>query len=283
MTFGRFESGRTRAPLESSATSEVLESAHKKAKRVLENRSYTIAPHEFDRTYSKEEVDSDTKLALERRAQYEHDRTAEQQEAYMLAEIFEAILLSEGQESGWFGDDVKILKTTDYDDVINHTDLIAEWHPRTSRARALGLAVDVTFGPSTLEKKFSLLQDKIDRGQLGKLKYVHDEQKHAPHVVIGMSRETVRELMRLWTEEEYDALKKHPIQRVVLEQICAQLAKLGAYARSKGKESVARAYAESLETIRPILAQKMHIDAGALHSDAVATGIAKQLEKRFSI
>ncbi|MDB5238403.1 MAG: hypothetical protein JWM46_673 [Candidatus Kaiserbacteria bacterium] len=254
--------------------------AHKKAKKILESPVYKVSPNEFVKKYGKEVVDSDTAFAQAKRQEFEASDTERQKEAYVLAEIFEAILLTEGQESKWLGDDVKILKASDYDDIRNRVDLIAEW--RGQDAHTLGLAVDVTFGPTTLEKKFQHIQDDVDKGRLGRLKYAHSEQTSVPRVVIGMSKETVKELMSLWLEEDIGALAEHPIQRVLLEQIFSQLQTISRYARANGNAHIADAYERSLAPIRRLLSTKMSIPLDTMQSDSVSLGIAQQLEKRFT-
>ncbi len=265
-----------------SADDKLFFAAHKRAVKLLNSAQHRVSPEAYVKTYGKETVEKDTALAREQRAKYESDRTQEQKEAYMLAEIFEAIMLTEGQESGWLGNDVQLQKTTDYDDMFNHTDMIAEWHSNRAEAHTLGLAVDVTFGARSLEKKFERLQEDIQKGRLGKIKYAPKEQTGVPRVIIGMSRETVHELMHLWMEEEYDALAKHPIQNIVLEQILAQLQSISAYAERTGSHHVADAYRKSVQTVRTLLNSKHSIPAEAMQSDGISAGIKAQLAKRFT-
>ena len=278
--------GRRAVPEGVLAQREVAEDpriaqAHKLARRVLGSPEYKVSESEFIKRFTKKVVDEDTAFAKSKRLEFEARDTPQQKEAHVLAEIFEAILVKEGKESGWLGEDVKILKTADYDDIVNRTDLIAEWHGL--EAHSLGLAVDVTFGPSTLERKFQHIQEDIDKGRLGKLKYAHSEQTGVPRVVIGMSRETVKELMDLWLEEDFTALGEHPIQRVLLEQICSQLMAISQYARTRGNGHIADVYERSLTPLRRILASKSQIPLDAMQNDAVSAGIKSQLDKRFSV
>ena len=103
-----------------------------------------------------------------------------------------------------------------------------------------------------------------------------------PRVVIGMSKETVKELMGLWLEEDLTGLAEHPIQRVLLEQIFSQLQAISRYARTKGNGHIADAYERSLAPIRKLLSAKMSIPLDAMQNDSVSLGITRQLEKRFS-
>lgn len=266
-----------------SPEQKLLAAAHKRAQKILNSPQHRVSEQSFIKTYGKDVVEKDMSVARERRAGYESDRTPEQKESYMLAEIFEAMMLTEGQESGWLGDDVKLQKTTDYDDMFNHTDMIAEWHSNRAEAHSLGLAVDVTFGARSLEKKFDRLQEDINKGRLSKIKYAPKEQSSVPRVIIGMSRETVHELMNLWMEEEYDALGKHPIQTVVLEQILAQLQSISKYAETKGQQHVADVYRKSVQTVRTLLNGKSDIPSADMQHDRVSAGIKDQLAKRFAV
>ncbi|MBP9757957.1 MAG: hypothetical protein KBD06_05125 [Candidatus Pacebacteria bacterium] len=266
-----------------SADDALFLAAHKRALKILNDPQHRVSPDKYIKTYGKEVVEKDMQQAREQRARYETDRTPEQKETYMLAEIFEAMMLTEGQESGWLGDDVKLQKTTDYDDMFNHTDMIAEWHSNRADAHSLGLAVDVTFGARSLEKKFERLHDDINKGRLSKIKYAPKEQTGVPRVIIGMSRETVYDLMNLWMEEEYDSLAKHPIQAAVLEQILTQLQAISQYAESKQSHHVAAVYRKSIQTVRTLLNRKSSIPRGEMRSDTVSDGIKSQLAKHFSV
>ncbi len=276
-----------KAALETSDTRESLDdkvflAAHKRAVKILNNPQHRVSPEAYIKTYGKETVDKDRAMAREQRAKYDTERTPEQKETYMLAEIFEAMMLTEGQESGWLGDDVQLQKTTDYDDMFNHTDMSASWHSNRAEAHTLGLAVDVTFGARSLEKKFERLQDDIDKGRLSRIKYAPKEQSSVPRVIIGMSRETVQELMNLWMDEEYEALAKHPIQTAVLEQILAQLQSISSYAEAKQSHHVADVYRKSIQTVRTLLNSKKSIPSGDTRFDTVSAGIQSQLAKRFT-
>jgi hypothetical protein len=265
------------------AENALLIAAHKRAVKILNNPQHRVSAESYIKTYGKETVEKDMAHAREQRARYEAERTPEQKESYMLAEIFEAMMLTEGQESGWLGEDVKLQKTTDYDDMFNHTDMIAEWHSNRAESHTLGLAVDVTFGARSLEKKFDRLQEDIDKGRLSKIKYAPKEQTGVPRVIIGMSRETVHELMDLWMEEEYDALGKHPIQRAVLEQILAQLQSISRYAEHRKSHHVAEVYKKSIQTVRTLLNSTSSVRSADGQHDAVSAGIQSQLSKRFTV
>ena len=259
-----------------------LARAHRDAKKILNSSEHRISMEEFitdERT--KREVEEDIRFTEEKRLEFAKHDTLQQKEAFVLAEIFEAILLTEGKESGWLGENVRLLKASDYDDIVNRTDLIAEWHG--TNAHSLGLAVDVTFGPSTLERKFQHLQEDIDSGRLGKLKYAYKEQTTVPRVVIGMSRETVQELIDLWLDEDFATLRDHPIQRVLLDQIVDQLRYIAGYARTHGKGHLADVYERSLGPLRKVLNSKSHIRPDATQNDSVSAGIKAQLDKRFSV
>jgi hypothetical protein len=253
--------------------------AHKRAQKILNSPQHRVSADAYVKKYGKEEVEKDMNTARELRAKYESERDEQSKEAYMLAEIFEAIVLTEGQESGWLGDDVKIQKTTDYDDMRNHTDMIATWRSNRPDAHSLGLAVDVTFGARSLEKKFDRLQEDIDKGKLAHIKYAPKEQSTVPRVIVGMSREVVHELVDLWMEEDFTTLAEHPIQREVLEQIYAQLQAISAYALKSGQHHVADVYKRSIQTVRALLNSKS--DVSGLR-DRVSAGIQSQISKRFA-
>ena len=104
---------------------------------------------------------------------------------------------------------------------------------------------------------------KIRDGHLIEVKYPGDLAEgslEVPEVIIGAERKTVMELAELWIERRNKELANHRIQIMILRQIEAQLETLGLYARSIGKEDIAKTYEDRLGTIRGLLAEKADIE-----------------------
>lgn len=202
------------------------------------------------------------------------------------ADIIEAILYEHIEQSNWFGDDVRTIKTSRYDDLKNGVDLIVEFQEGLDQFLHMGLAVDVTFGETKLRAKIQAIKDGISHGKLAEIKYFKSER--SPHkglyeklsrVVIGVDRSHVMELARIWID---DSRKKefavHPVQKLILHQVAQQLISFARFAEECGQDEMAHIYQRQLVIIRRSLAQKKDIDARLYEEeDGVTEGIQRQL------
>jgi hypothetical protein len=262
--------------------------AEERAKSLLLKPEYTIQPSDFFDVYGRDAVMIDTQQAEKKQESIIRTDSPEAADNARLAGIFEAITLEHAELSNWLGQDVTMLKTTLYDDYFNGVDLIAEWQQKGRASSALALAVDITFGARTVERKLQHIRRDIDKGDLGKIKYFknadgspRDEGGELARVVIGVTKGTVQELARLWVENDKKALGTHPIQRVLVEEIDAQLRAMQSYALARGQRAVADAYGRSLGTIAQLRTEKSNIPYGGLENNAVFREILDQSRKLF--
>lgn len=260
-----------------SLDGEFLDRAHEAALKALREHALSMDDSAFKNMYGKDAVAFDKARVKERKGEFETDMTPSQIEAKKLADIFEAVVVVECAEDGWLGDDTTVRKTADYDDMFRHTDIVAELTSPTGSRELLGLAVDVTFGARSLDKKFERLREEILKGKMQQLKYVRGGNEGVPRVVVGLSKENVLQLARLWMDGDVEALREHPAQRAILEEIAAQMRVLGDFARKNGQNRVANAYERSRGTIRNILMQKKDVSMGELASDPVLRAISERL------
>jgi hypothetical protein len=269
--------------------SPLMKKAHEKASQeVFSNEDYVIKEKDFIPVYGEDNVAADIAETQRLERLFAKDETPQTRHSHMIAEVFEAITLMHSELSGWLGD-AHTLKTAKFDDFKNKTDLIAEWYSPEDGSRVLALAVDVTFGTMTLNKKLEGIKKEIDSGTLGSLRYFKDvrgdfmgTRRNIPRTVIGISAPVVDELAGMWTRGENKKLGEHPIQRLIIEQIMDQLEKMHEYATRHGKTNVAEAYQQAMKTLRPLRAKKMGIRLGELQADKVAEQIKSSTRSIFS-
>jgi hypothetical protein len=205
-----------------------------------------------------------------------------------IAAVLEAIILTEGEMSEWFGN-AQVLKSARYDDYTNKIDLVVEWYSPEDGSRILALAVDVTFGESTSWQKLNDIKSEILRGQLGSMRYFRDNRgdiwgtrKNIPRVVIGVNKSSVEELAGLWINDEKKKLGAHPVQRVLLEEMYSQMLAMQEFAQAKGMQKIAESYLPGLTIIKKLLQEKRALNYGDLNQDPVFLDILTNTARVFS-
>ena len=269
--------------------SPLIKQAHERAKHeVLSHPDYVINETDFIPVYGAANVDADIAETQRLERIFARDETLQTKNSHMIAEVFEAITLMHSELSSWLGD-AHTLKTSKFDDFKNKTDLIAEWYSAEDGSRVLALAVDVTFGTTSVNRKLENIKAEIDSGILGSLRYFKDirgdfmgTRKNIPRTIVGISAPVIDELARMWLQGENRKLGEHPIQRVLIEQIMDQLEKMHEYAIKQGKTNVVEAYQQAMKILRPLRAKKMGIRLGDLQDDKVAEQIRSSTRTIFS-
>lgn len=269
-----------------------LELAHKKALRVLEQAA--IKEEDFSGLYGETRVQRDIDLVQTQENHFHANQTETGRENKLLADVFEAIVIEQGELNDWFGPNAFTAKTSRYDDYENGIDAVVEFE-KPQEATHLGLGVDVTFSADT-SKKFDRIRNQIESGRLPRIKYFSSERLHfrgelrkVPAVVIGASRETIQELIPVWMARDNKNLAGHFMQLLILKEIEAQLIAFQAYASKNNKPEIAKIYADALETIKNILQNKeelqQKISEDALRQDQIYSELMdylKRWQKSFS-
>ncbi len=254
--------------------------AHEKAKNeIFVNSDYFINETDFIPVYGQEIVDADVSFARGLKKEFEERDTLEDKKLKQIADVFEAIVLTQSDSNGWLGN-ARALKTAPYDDFKNKVDMIAEWFTPKEGSRLLALAVDVTFGAKNVQKKLEAIKEEIDSGKLGSIKYFKDERgdfigmrNNVPRTIIGVSEPVIEELADLWVQGKHSVLADHPIQRLFLDEIDAQLMMMHDYALKKGKADVVLAYKQVLGIIQPLRDSKAKFRSKKIAGDTVAQEI----------
>lgn len=273
MNFNPLE-GASRLEQKEDYVNPAVRTAHRTAEKMLNNDA--VDPRNFITLYGEENVARDLAYVEKREAGFTRDAN----EVY--AKVLEAVLYDQIELSGWFGPKARTIKTSLFDDIANGSDLILE----LEKLSHLSLSVDVTFGTTTEDKKFLEIKEKIDAGTLGKIKYFDSESgglSKVPQVVIGVEKDVVIQLARLWmgehgrNEEDSAKLAAHPIQRVILTEILIQLITFKKYAEQTGKESLVPIYQKNINVLEDILRAKPPIAMGELEKDKVFAAIKSSL------
>ncbi len=267
--------------------SPVMKTAYEKALTVSKNPAYAIQMEDFESAY-RGEVKSDLRTVERLEKEQAAQNTPQQEIAKRIAEVMEAIVLSEAELSNWLGD-ASTIKASKYDDLVNGIDMFAEFRPSAEGTSTLALAVDVTFGTQTARKKLEDIKQQIRSGVLSEAKYYQDSdgdfmgmRKNIPRVVIGVSQATVEELAGLWVNGKKRELGAHPVQRAFLEEIYAQLRAMYDYAKSVGNETTARAYVPAMGIVRKLLEEKRAaFTYGTIAEDPVFQDIMDQTVRVF--
>lgn len=175
------------------------------------------------------DLGEDLKLVREREEEAMKNDSLEQKLNYVRVKTFEA-LLSTAMELHWMPG-AFITETSDYDDWKNGADAVLETGPFKT-------VIDFTCqkDKEKLHEKLQRVFLKIDRGEMGRVKYFKsqmDNRKYAlirlPIVIIGLSSVTVRELLNLYMAGKKKELENHWAKSAIAEEILAQIKKFKEY------------------------------------------------------
>lgn len=216
-----------------------------------------INPLEFADLYGENQVRADISQAQEWRQRYQENDTDQELWRKKTADVLEAILHQQIELNDYFGERVNTIKTCDFDDINNGVDTLLEiQHPEQKSANYSGIALDVTSAkrPEILDRKIKRILEKIQNGQLAKIKYfksnhlhLRGEKSNIPLFVIGCDLKHTEELARLWFDGQQGALARHPIQVVLIKQIIHQATQFRDFAKSHHQGMIAEIYNQILE------------------------------------
>ncbi len=282
--------GEPKAPLLQGSREEILAQleslphvvkSYEKARDMMRREAIDI--EDFVHPYGAEVLSRDVARVRKLEQEYERGLTVEK----IYADIAEMIFYEHIEQSNWFGENVSTIKTSRYDDLLNGVDIIVEFHEKDQQALHMGLAVDITFGTNTAQKKIGEIKEKIQAGKLSEVKYFQSD--HSPHkglyqdlprVVVGVDRAHILELSRMWIDERRKKeFSVHPVQKLILNEIFYQLTSFVNFAKACRQDKVARVYSQQLNIIQRIRSEKEGIALGSYQEDdGVYSSIQKQLE-----
>lgn len=236
----------------------LIKKAYQKAEVAL--MADAIDMNDFNSPYGEQQIERDKKEAHELKQRLRAKYTAEMKNNLEWSTVLEAILYTHSEQSDWLGKDVRTMKTTEYDDVFNASDMVVEFEQK--EIKLLALAIDATFSHETKDK-LKKIKREIDHGNLATIKYFKSERlgfkgvkNKIPHVIVGADRNTIVRLTESWLTGKNNELAIDPVQFQILEEILMQCKVFSAYARKIGKEEISTVYDNTASVINETLIQK---------------------------
>ncbi len=179
-----------------------------------------------------------------------------------LGHVFEGFLYTHIGESKIFKD-VILHKTSEYDDVKNGVDFIAEYKNPNDPSAYVALAMDASFSmsPALIGKKMDKSLLDIKHQHLSEVKYFQFDERTSeaklgiPRVVVGADEDRVRALLQSWdlnasSGKQITSFEENPVWTVMAIQITEQLKMFIQEAQSHGQTllaSVCGVYLKALE------------------------------------
>ncbi len=168
----------------------------------------------------------DSKKLEQKRKEASLGETLESKKHYIQAKIFEA-LVSELMQLYWFPD-AFITETSDFDDWVNGVDAVFE-----GKSRAALIDFTSHEDQAGIKQKISNIYNKIDSGELGKVKYLKSQTEkgkkmhieNLPAFIISLGHNTIRELINLRLENKKKELAEHWVRYAIAEEVAVQVEK----------------------------------------------------------
>lgn len=235
---------------ESFETNPVVRAAYEKTQKIFKRDA--IDPKGFSDLYDPKAIQKD--LAY---VQNLKDTVFETGSGKIAADILEGIAYEQIELANWFGPYAHTIKTSEYDDIKNGVDLMVEFdEPETSRSH-LALGIDATYGVQGITKKLERIHRDIDQGKLTEVKYFEagdgsfkGRLQQVPRIILGVERDTVLSLARLWTEGKNTELGAHPIQELLLRQARSQLVTFAQYAKNRHRSGIEKSYMRAHQILK---------------------------------
>lgn len=206
-------------------------------------------PQIKDFNYSEQEKQQDLFLLQQDQAKAKRNTDLEKL-FYTRAKIFEA-LLSEIMQHDWFPG-FFLTETSEFDDWINGVDAVLESQSQGNRAAIIDFTSHKD--KQKLREKINRILQKIERGELGQVKYFKsqiDGQTHhlkmLPMVIIGLDSRTLTEIIDIYAAQSKRELANHWVKNAIVEELLKQVAAFQKYINNSNR----RGY-------NPASAQKMH-------------------------
>lgn len=245
-----------------------------------------IQPDDFRDLYDPAMIDRDEKTVARLKQGWNE---LDPMRAY--AEALEYITYRQIKDHALLGADDDVIKTSEFDDIVNGTDLVVEFgETEAGTIDRLGLAIDVTFGTETLSKKFDRIKEQIGKGSLGEIKYFQSEKygirgqlTKVPRVVVGIEKRRIEEAAAILRNGADDAFVNHPMQRAFLHETSVQLRTYAQYAERVGQPDVAAVYRRELAIIQSVVQKRFGnmMDLADIRDDRVLQSIRTALGEKF--
>jgi hypothetical protein len=238
----------------------------------------TLSFEDFAGEFGRSEIEEDKKFVEERKGRFEENAVEIPE-----VSILKAVLHENIEKNQWLGPDVVTFETNIIDKIRSGIDIITKSKSEEESVPHLGLAIDVILTTDT-GKMFNRIKEDIENGRMPEIKYFPGNKKgemlKIPHVVIGITPKRIRELAYLTFANDKEALRNHPAQFEIMEQIIAQLERFKNHAESHDKVELAGIYGSVLNRMYKIYVTKQK---AAKRSDSEDDKISNAIENGLHV
>lgn len=238
----------------------------KKYLDLLQKKAEPYTPKEIDFSdiYSPEEIQKDLDLIREIKSRFKENETPEGERFKRISDVFEGVVAEQAEQNAWFGNNVTFYHTSEYDDLVNGVDGVAEFYEEDrGGSQHTALSFDVVFSADAqrIIDKLERTRKSIANGELTEVKYFENEEGErnpikAPRIVLGSRLSSVENLIDMWGKKAPDKNKRlaeHPMQIKLLLESYLQLRHFSEYAQELGQNEIALSYARVSNKIVEIL------------------------------
>jgi hypothetical protein len=252
-----------------------------------------VDPERFGKVYPVQDIESDLALVndVEESILRKEEASPEMREQNDLEKILAAIVADQCEQANWLGQETQTRLAARYDDIKNGVGIIVEFTDEKAKQHPI-LALDIT-SDADLKTKLKNIKDEVDHAEspLSKIKYFESSDRsvrsglvQVPRVLIGIDRNKIADLAKLWVDGDKKALRDHPIQIQILEEIALQLETMRGYAKMKHLEAAQSGYDTVLPYVDAILEEKRQMATRPdVHEYSKNDRVKSDLRKGLSI
>jgi hypothetical protein len=238
------------------------------AKSVQGEMRSAIDPTKF-KDYDQGMIAADMQSVIEAKKKF--NDSPEDLERKRLSDATEHLVQDQIESNDWFGPDVLMIASSEYDDIFKGFDAFVEFQDVSH----LGLALDFTFSAKP-EEKYNRIKTEIDRTNPPSAKYFESKHivgrlKSVVRCVIEVDREVIDDIMSRELQLQHyrrtgdresirktnRELESHPLQLDLLEQLLAQLKTYKEYAIKNQKQAFVELYQLIERNVRKIYQSKL--------------------------
>ena len=214
----------------------------------------------------KEEVQKDMKELAERQDLFKERSKGGTiyEKSKQVATIVERAIAYGVSELGWYGENVSIEPTSQFDDVKRRVDEVMEIRKDDEESSFMGLGIDVTYRGLFSEKykeKLFVLLSSIEEGHRTKIKYFKDHKGQmmkefaVPKVILYVNVDDVQQLAHMVKNSGNAAyraaFKNSPQKFAILNQMIIQCELLSSFAE-ESRNLIFKQYTEIVSSIKEL-------------------------------
>jgi hypothetical protein len=192
-----------------------------------------MAGTKFAAGYTQEAVNNDLRYVheIQRNIEGNNAQAGEKVENYQengfaLGEMMQAMVIDQINK-GWLNE-FNAVMTSEFDDLKVGVDSVLKHR----NGKYLATSFDFTISSQwevIQSKLYKMWEQRVETGQLVTVKYFQDPDTHerasiiAPKFIIGGTTKDLQDLANAYLDDNQEALKEHPFQYMIIEQMYEQL------------------------------------------------------------